>query len=794
LRAKNPKSDIFGEAEMGKFHYSVCQSALAASLIFCSAPALAQSAGSEKPTDSTSAPAPLSATADPQSAQAVNAAPDPQETGDIIVTAQKRSENIQSVPLAVSVISPNQLAAAGVRNFQDLGSISPSLTIRPAEQPVNSNVSLRGVGTFAFGIGVESSVAVLVDEVPLSLSARAFSDLPDVERIEVLRGPQSTLYGKSASAGLINIITRQPTDTFKFRANALATTDSEYGGNFSVSGPMSDDLGYVLSASYSNWNGNVHNVFTNKEVNGRETFNTRGKLRWEPESNVTVTLSGNYVNGNTSVGRPFIRIAPGALFRGTAGLTVPVVMPGVTISPDNQDISNNYPSRTKYWGFGGSLRTEVGLGGGLNLIAISSYDKFRQDDYLDQDDTSFSGPLGNNNQIGALTARLVTQEVRLQSDSSKPFRYTLGAYYAGVNFARPFLRGPVFSAANWNATSRSRQIAGFAQVDWEIVPKLTLTGGGRVQNERVSYTFQDNIAHTFFSGAAEDTAGTYRISARYEFTPTISVFGTYSTGYKGQTYDLTTGFNANRAAAGPIKPERSRDKEIGIRTQFFDRRLTVNATYFDTNYKNLQAQTIETLADGTSNYRLTNVGGLNTKGVEFEATARVADDFTLNGSVAYLDAKYTSFPVAQCWPLQTAAQGCLPSTTPGAPASQNLTGARAVQAPKWKFSTSADYSPSLGGGLRGVAQANWQYQSSVYYVAEDPQTFQKAYSIVNLNLGVRDEDRRWEVVAFVNNVFDQQYYPSLVNTAGNFGNVIATQTVLPRDFRRYGGIRLGVNF
>lgn len=763
-------------------HASVGRGALALSLAFCAAPALAQT---DKPADpGQSAPE----AAAPQGTEANEPAP-----GDIIVTAQKRSENIQKVPLAVSVVSEAQLKASGVTQFQDLGKIAPSLTVRPAEHPVNANVSLRGVGTFAFGIGVEPSVAVLVDEVPLAFQARAFTDLPDVERIEVLRGPQSTLYGKSASAGLINIITRQPTDTFHARFNALATTDSEYGGNFSVSGPISDQLGYVVSASYSNWDGNVRNLFNGKKVNGREAFNTRGKLRWEPASNVTITLSGNYLNGSTTVGRPFIRMDPNALLRNTAGQTQAVTMPGVTIGPDNQNVSNNYNSRTKYEGGGGSLRGEIGLGD-LTLVSITSYDKFRLNDYLDHDDTSSTAAIGSNIQVGQFHSQLFTQEVRLLSSSAKPFRYTLGAYYANVKFERPFMRGPAFSLANWYATSKSEQIAGFAQIDWEIVPHLTLTGGGRVQNEKVSYTFQDNRAAPgaqFFSGSASDTAGTYRISGRYEFTPDLMVFATYSTGYKGQTYDLTTGFNANRAAAGPIKPERSRDKEIGVRAQFLDRRVTFNLTYFDTNYKNLQAQTIETLADGTSNFRLTNVGGLNTKGVELDTTARIGSDFNLTGSLAYLDAKYTSFPVAQCYPMQTVPATCLPPTSP---TFQNLTGARAIQAPKWKFSIGADYSPSLGGNLHGVAQANWQYQSSVYYVAEDPQTFQKAYSIVNVGLGVRDKDRKWEIVAFVNNLFDVQYYPSLVNSAGNFGNRIATQAVLPRDFRRYGGLRLGVNF
>ncbi len=516
------------------------------------------------------------------------------------------------------------------------------------------------MGTFAFGIGVESSVAVLVDEVPLAFQARAFTDLPDVERIEVLRGPQSTLYGKSASAGLINVITRNPSSTFSFRANALATTDSEYGGNFSVSGPMGQDLGYVLSASYSNWGGNVRNLFSNTEVNGREAFNTRGKIRWEPQSNISFTLSANYLNGNTSVGRPFIRIGPGALLRGTAGLTPAVVFPGVTISPQNQDVSNNYPARTRYWGYGGSLRGEIGLGD-LTLVSITSYDKFRLYDYLDHDDTASTAAVGSNIQVGQFHSRLFTQEVRLLSPSDKPFRYTLGAYYAKVNFERPFLRGPAFSLANWYATSQSRQIAGFAQIDWEFVPKLTATAGGRVQNERIGYTFKDNLAvapnPSFFSGNAEDTAGTYRLGLRYEPTTDLMLFASYSTGYKGQTYDLTTGFNNNRALAGPIKPERSRDKEIGARMQFLEHRLTFNLTYFDTDYTNLQAQTIETLADGSTNFRLTNVGGLNTKGVELDSSARVGSDLNLSASATYLDAKYTSFPVGAMLPASDRGAG-----------------------------------------------------------------------------------------------------------------------------------------
>jgi iron complex outermembrane receptor protein len=761
-----------GEIEMSRIahsiHWAAGSSAFALSLALSAAPFSARAADASAPT-----------------AQA--GAGDTLE--EVVVTANKRAENLQSVPLAVSAIDESTLQASGVTQFGDLGKVASSLIVRPAEHPANSNVSLRGVGTFAFGIGVESSVAVLVDEVPLAFQARAFSDLPDVERIEVLRGPQSTLYGKSASAGLINIITRQPTDTFQARINALATTDEEYGGNFSVSGPINSELGYIVSAAYSNWDGNVKNLFTGDEVNGREAFNTRAKLRWEPAEDVSLTLSANYLGGKTTVGRPFLTIDPTALLRGTAGQTTSVVFPGVTINGDNTDISNNFDSRTSYSGHGAALRGEFGLGK-MNLVSITSYDQFRLNDYLDQDDSSSTATIGGNFQVGLFRSKLITQELRLLSPSTDPFRYTLGAYYGDVQFDRPFFRGPVFSLANWHAASESKQVAGFAQIDWEVISRLTLTAGGRVQNEKVSYSFLDiQNGNAFFSGDAQDTATTWKFSPQFQITPDLMVFATYATGYKGQTYDLTTGFNQNRAAAGPIKPETSRDKEVGARTQFFNHALTLNLTYFDTDYKDLQAQTIETLADGTNNFRLTNVGGLNTKGVELEASVRTGQDLRLTAAATFLDAKYTSFPVAQCYPLQTAAQGCS-----GSPARQNLTDARAIQAPRQKYSFAADYSHTLSSRLVGFVQTNYQYQSSVYYVAEDPQTFQGGYGIMNLGLGVRDDAGKWQIVAFVNNLFDKQYFPSLVNTAGNFGNRIATQAIIPRDFDRYGGVRLSMNF
>jgi iron complex outermembrane receptor protein len=717
--------------------------------------------------------------------------------GEVIVTttAQKRFENIQNVPLAVQVVNPAQLEAQGVHHFQELDRVMPSLVIRPADQPVNTNVSMRGVGTFAYAIGVESSVAVTVDGAPVAFLARAITDLPDVAMIEALRGPQSTLYGKAASAGLIKIMTTQPTNELHIRASARLTDDHEVAEQLSLTGPLTETLGYVVTGGYTHWDGNVRERVTRRRVGGRDTLTTRGKLRWRATPDLTFTLSGNYVEGSTTVGRPFIRMASGARLRGDPDFSPARVLPGVTVGPNNQAVAYNARSGTDYHGSGALLRSELDLGS-LSVLSLTNYDRFKLYDYLDFDDTAAAARRGDAHEVGAFDSRLFTQELRLLSPDEAAFRYALGLYYADTGFERPFKRGPGFALSHLYATAGSRQIAGFGQLDWEFVPKLTATVGGRVQDERVRYTFDDLLAarrhpSTTSSYARHDSdeAATYRVGLTYQATRDLMLFSTYATGYKGQAYDLTTGFDQRRADGGPIHPERSRDKEIGLRSQWLDRRVTANLTFFNTHYRDLQAQTVEFYPDGSYRNRLTNVGRLVTRGIEVEASARPTSTVSLGANATYLRASYLSFPNAPCYQLQTVAQGCV-----GTPGRQDLSGAHLPQAPDWRIDATAEFAPTLGHNRRGVLQAAWQYQGSMYYAPRDPQLFQRAYHVANISLGMRDEGRHWEAAAFVDNLLDQRHYSAMINVANNFGGQVATEALLPRDYRRYGGLRVGLNF
>ncbi len=714
--------------------------------------------------------------------------PPDESSTDVIVTAQKREERVQDVPLAVQVLTGDTLQAQGVRQFADLTKASPSLVIKPSEQPVNNSISIRGIGTFAFSPSVEPSVAVQIDDVPVQFLARAFADLSDIERVEILRGPQSTLYGRSASAGLINIVTQGPTKTLTGRVAVLATTDDEYGWNFAGAGPITDRLGFRVSGNFDKFRGNVDNLFNGHKVSGFETLSLKGKLVWDPTDTLNLTAQIGYVDGQTTIGRPFIRVSPNARLRGVAANTPAVFAPGVSFTDANQAVVNNIDSGTDYSDTAVSLRASLDLGP-ATLMSITAYDKFKQFDILDQDESAIASL--DNSQFGTFRTKAFSQEFRLISPGGDRFRYTLGLFYSNLDLTRDFTRGPFFSQARWYATNGTKQYASFGQLEYDLLKGTTLIGGVRAGRGEIDYTFRDILnGNAFFSGADSETFETYKAGVQQQVATDVMAFLTYATGHKGQAYDIGTGFNLLRQRTGPVQPETSKDWQLGVKSQFLDRRLTLNVTLFDTKFDNFQAQGIETLPDGTINFRLANVGKLRTRGVEVESSVRLARTVNITGGVTYNDAEITSFPFGQCYPGQTAAQGCV-----GTPSRQNLAGFRPAQAPKWKAAVSGDFTPHLTDVLDGLLQASATYQSKINYsISQDPQNEQPKYTIVNLSAGIRQAERRWEIVAFVNNVFDKQYFSNLANSFGNQGNALATQSYLPRDFRRYGGVRASYNF
>ncbi|MBT0669223.1 TonB-dependent receptor [Novosphingobium profundi] len=705
---------------------------------------------------------------------------------EIIVTAQKRAQNVQDVPLSVQVIGARELEANAVQDFNDVSRLSPSLTIRPAENPASANVAIRGVGTLAFSPGVEPSVAIVLDDVALAFQSRAFTDMSDIERIEVLRGPQTTLYGKSASAGLINIVSKGPSDTFTAQVRAMATTDDEQQIGGFVSGPLTDTLGFRTSLNYDDFKGNTKNLADGKTLNGRRYFSSRNKLRWAPTSDLQVDLGVDYADGKTTSTRPFIAMGDGAILRGHPEYTQDVFAPGIAIGPGNTDVSIDFPTGNTYTDFAQSLRVSYDTGG-PTLMSITAHDHYKSHDKFDSDDSAITS--FQNFQYGHFDSEQFSQELRLISPGADRLRYTLGLYYSNVDIARDFYRGPLFASSSWDATNGSEQIAGFGQLEFDPVPGTTLIAGGRISREKIDYVFQDLNADALYAGRSSDTSGTYKLGVKQEITPDINLFATYATGHKGEAYDISSGFNQARADAGPVAPETSDSWELGLRTQLFDRALTFNVTAFNSTYRDFQTQAVENLADGTQNFRLTNVGKVRIRGVEMEALAHPLAGLTLNGSMTYLDAKFIEFEGAACYVGQTAAEGCV-----GTPARQDLTGKSMLLSPRWKMAGSFDYAVPLGDGpLELVSQGAVTWQSKTVPLDQNPRTVQGDYAMVNVALGLRSANRSWQVMAFVNNLFDQ-HYRYLINDVSNRYGTTAIQGYVPRDYARYGGVRLSYDF
>ncbi len=715
---------------------------------------------------------------------------------EIIVTAQKRAQSLQEVPISVQVVGADQLAAAGVVNFEDFNRIAPSLLINTAVKPTDATVAIRGIGTFAFGIGVEPSVGMVVDGVPLGFQARAFANLQDVSQVEVLAGPQSTLYGKSTTAGLVIVTTPAPSKSWTEEAHVTATNDSERQVSGSVSGPLADTLLFRLSANYDDFPGNVNELYTGGKSDGALNFATHGKVLWTPSDKFDAEFNINYMKGQNRTDYVWINLPANANLRGNAAYPPSVFLHGVVPGSTNQSAYDMHGIGNLYGDAGESVNLSYNLGG-PSLVLIAAHDRYFIDDHQTVDYTAVV-PL-DDWQHGNFHSVQWSEELRLVSPSSGAFQYTFGLYHAEVEDTRDFTRGPVFSLARWNAAEGSNQISAYGQIDYSVTDKLILSGGGSVGQERINYFFNDHLilppAKNYFSGVNSKDYATYKIGPEYHLTDDIMLYTFHSTGHKGATWDLGTGF-ASKANGGFVQPETSSDYELGAKMQFLSHRLTVNPDVFTTTYNNFQAQNQQILPNGSYILQLANVGQIRTRGFESMNSLRLDNDWSIGLSPTYLDATILSYPSGPCYGPQVPGAGTCLKTAGSTSGHQNLSGTRMADAPRWKVVADTSYVHPLGFlPFDGVYRASYTYTGTVNYsISQDPTTIQKAYGILNLSAGMKHPDGRYELTFFVNNALNKHYHQMFNDIAGTFSNTFATQAMLPRDFDTYGGVTLSAKF
>jgi len=742
----------------------------------------------------------------------------------ITVTATKRLERLQDVPVAVTALTSDTLERNNVREIADLVKLSPSLQVTYGSQPGNFVISMRGIGTFSSGIAVESDVAVVIDDVPLAYQAESFMDLIDVDRVEVLRGPQSTLFGKSAIAGVLNITTAAPTAEFTAKAMGYYTDDNEVRAGFSLSGPLSDTLRYRLTVEDSHYDGNVTNIHNGQKINGSSGLTVSGKLQWLPTDNFTFTVSPRFNrNQSTCCSSPITSVPPGLYYQGATQLPESVVLKGIPVGSHNQYVDMDYrngggDSRL----YGATAKADYNFSDssfmkGYTLSSITSYDHWRMFDYQDTDGTAVpfllyypltkpSGIDSGASQHGFFHATGTTQELRITSPGDTRFRYVAGLWYAKNVLNRYLAKGPVLNYVAYLGSHDNINYAGFFNATFDLTDKLSLVGGYRHNLEKIDYVFDNytSVPTRHFSKSDQEWSNTGKAGLEYKWTPDIMTYATFSTGYKGQAYDLVSTFDAKEAAQMPVPHETAHSYEVGIKTSLFDRRMYLNFDLFDTNYHGFQTSVTSALPDGTFLTFLQSVGQLRTRGAELDAQAKVTANLTFNGSYAYTQATVVQFADGPCYngqPAGTGAGQCFPFDGGKA---QNLAGARLNNVPMNKFDLGGEYDHALWGlPFGGFLTFDYRWQSAVNFtLSQDPRTIQGAYGIANFSAGINDNKDHYKVSLFVNNAFDKHYAAGISDTTSGFapaggGTVVGaygSSWTPARDSFMYYGIRVDLKY
>lgn len=767
--------------------------------------------------------------------EAASASPAPSasaetEVGDIVVTAQKRNERLQDVPLAVTAVSGDALANSQVNDTSTLTRAIPSLTFQQGPNPTNTTLRIRGVGTALFGQGVESSVSVVVDGVVQARQAQGFSDLADIERVEVLRGPQGTLFGKNSSAGVISIVTARPSRDFEGRVEGTIAEHGEYRAKGTVSGPLSDTLRARVTGFYNDVPGTTYNTTLARRVNGQKSWGVRGKLEWEATDNLTFLLSGEYRKTNSDcciassirVDNPVVAL-----------LEAPVVA-----SPTNRQVSEDTPTYADSHQKTFSLQADWDLGF-ATLTSITAYQNYylkvnQPIDRINSNPVRFVGTGAayaswNFNQ-GILDLSQFSQELRLGSNGKSDLTYVAGLYYSHGDIKRPFSRrralcatgvigqtcaAPTYQSSSSFAELKTNSIAAFGQAEYRLVGGLSLLGGLRVQYEDGSnYGIQlgtiaagDTLLPGVPTGSGtlsdHDTAITGKAGLQYEFSRNLQAYGTYTRGYKGIGYNMEAA--TNFTTQNTLSPEHVNAYELGVKGRTSDGTLSMAVAIFRANYSNLQVQANRSNpVTGVTSFVATNAGTSRSQGVEVEATLRPSRNLSIDASFAYTDST-VNIDGLNC-PLQFQAAAPVLTGTPtnicyrtvaGGTPQQNLRKATLPASPKVRISIAPRWEQDIDDTLAGFVQVGLNFQSGQQFAIEqDPLLVQRAYTLVDASIGIRTIDKRYSLSLFVKNLFDVNYFTSvshnsLLATAAKPFDLTANYN---KDADRYFGATVGVKF
>lgn len=735
----------------------------------------------------------------PLAAHAQDEAPGDISGDEIVVTAQKREQNLQKVPVSVSVLSSSVLADNRVSGLEQLSQVSPSIGFTNSANTRGQGLSIRGIGTLNFSDGVEPSVSTVIDGVVIGRSAASFFDFNDIERIEVLRGPQGTLFGKNSSAGALNVVTGKPDlNDSSMEASASYATFDDF--RLKATGSLVLDPGRAalrISGFRSKADGIITNTVDGRKLNNNDSWGVRGKLLFEPSDVTSIYVIGDYGESNRDCCASTVRsVLPTTTYYN--GQTRASLLADQTLGPLNREVTidGDYFNRQKTGGASVEINTELG---GQTITSITAYREFKVFDNNDADGVPLPVIAVNNS---LQKQQQFTQELRLTSPAGEPIEYVVGLFYFWQDVvSRTQVKGNLtvnLPAGQYLGNQIDRDIttnnvAAFGQVTGHLTDQLSLIGGFRLTSEQAVAHFDRTIlpgaiaampslggpAYVAPTLKATDTDLSYKLGVQYQATPDVMAYATYTRGYKGPALNLLNNLTASTVNAGlaVLRPEIARNWEAGLRTALFDRMLTLNVTGFYETFTDFQAQTYSAIL---TSFQLTNAGKLITKGAEVEAILHPVQGLNLSGNLAFTDTEVRGL-VVSCYPGQTAALGCSGGR-------QDVTGEALTNAPKWAWSLNANYGADIGNSLRGSANLSFTYRSKTLFSYRDPNTAQPGYGLLNGRLSLETQDGRYELSVFGKNLTNQHFASfigtGLLDTSATGAGY--TQLLTPDAFRTFG--------
>jgi outer membrane receptor protein involved in Fe transport len=755
-------------------------------------------------------------------------APAVRSESEVVVTATRREQALQDIPIAVTAVSGEELERASVTSTADLMRVAPTLQIQSTNSETGgSTIRIRGVGTTGNNVGLEGAVGVFIDGVYRQRAGLAMNNMFDIGRIEVLRGPQGTLFGKNTSAGAIAVTPNAP------KLGAFdASAELGYGNyeNRELKGmlnlPMGETLALRFSGAYQARDGYIEDVGTGDDGQSRDRRLYRGMLLWAPTDNISWRGSIDYSEKDENCCQAIYRIAGGATLLQNS------LVPGSVIQLDqSQYQSNNTPGRPfveQTEDIGYSSHLIIDLSDSVTFKNIIAHRRFEAFNNIDAD----FGPADILHQNNDSAQELTSFEATLEGTWGK-LDWLIGGYYSdetidlrlatiyGADVQRfvtaatgGLINAPTAAAlyptggGNTNSfyEQEGTSYSFFTHNQIQITDRLGAVVGLRYNQEEkegglVSYTTNSpSCGGGPFDGQGaapppgipstlrllcprpttnsiideQETTGTFGLN--YKLTDDILTYASFSRGYKAGGINLdrdaaasVLGLNpasglvigtpaaANSAAA--FAPEFSNSYEIGIRSQFFDRTLTVNVTLFQTDYEDFQLNTFSGLG-----FSIANAGSVESRGFEIEGNWRAGEDLTFTYGLANVNAKYGFEPVLRFDPPDNAAP--LPPNLP-------LAGRTLTNAPEWALSWGVHYEHTLRDSLRGFFDIGASYRTSLNTGSNlNTSKIDPALTLINGRMGIfSDTQNGWELALWGNNLFNEYYRSIAFDTVFQSGSI-----------------------